>query len=250
MSSIWGTSSNDFYSSIFASSGTSSNNLLGDYSMIKSGAYKKLLNAYYATKQENPAKGGSDSGNASVNSSTEETEAAADLLKVKTEAENLYNALEDLENKNLYKSTGVDEAGNAIYDRTKIKDAVKSYVEAYNSYIKEAGDADSKGVLKRTLSMVKGNSANKALLKEIGITIGKDNTLSLDEEKLNSAKMTTLSTLFVGHSSYADMMKHQAGESYKIANSAAYKNKHASSYTFNGDYSLLGSRNTGLDRYL
>lgn len=40
--------SNDSVSSIFGETST----LLGDYSMIKSGSYKKLLTAYYASQKQ------------------------------------------------------------------------------------------------------------------------------------------------------------------------------------------------------
>lgn len=254
MSSVFGTSNNyfDFFfhssdsNSGYNINGTgSTSSMLGDYSLIKTGSYKKLLKAYYKTQD---ADKNSTSSSGSV--SNEEADSTGTLLNVKSDAESLKNATDALKKDALYQSTGQDESGNKVYDREGIKKAVKQYVSAYNSYLDTAGKVENTGILSRTLRMVKTTSANQSLLSEVGITIGKDNKLTLDETKLDKAHTTTLSSLFEGYGSYGNTVSQKASESYQLANSAAYSNTHASSYTYKGSYSIMGTSNNKMDQYM
>ena len=242
MASISGFSNLNNYSFLF--SNTSSNktnsldlfsnsgsNPLGDYALIKSGVYKKLLNAYYEK-----------------NGTTDKT--TKTLTTVKSAAEDLKDSVEELGKSSLYKTTGVDKDGNYTYDRDAITKAVKKYVTDYNSYMESAGDAESLGVLSKTLNIQKATATNKGLLKSIGITIGKDNKLVVDEEKLNNASISDLTSLFKGSGSYGDSVSKKANEVYKLANNTAMSNTHASSYTFNGTYSTMGTSSGSINKYL
>ena len=63
--------------------------------------------------------------------------------------------------------------------------------------------------------------ANSRLLSEVGITIGKENKLELDEDKLKNANISTLKTLFTGTNSFADRIAQKADAISKaISNSA------------------------------
>jgi len=253
MSSIFGTS-NDYFNSFFSytsniNNGTSflggMSNMLGDYSMIKSGAYKKLLNSYYKTQSENV-----ESSDKTDGEDTSSKKAAGTLLNVKSDAEDLKSAVDALNNPSLYKPTGKDENGKEVYDKDKIKETLQNFVDTYNSYIDSAGDVDDTSVLRTALNVVKRTSSNRGLLSEIGISVDKDNKLKLDEKKLSDAHLTTMSSLFEGYGSYGNNISRKASESYQLANSAAYTNKHGSSYTYSGAYSILGSSSSLLDKYL
>jgi hypothetical protein len=87
------------------------------------------------------------------------------------------------------------------------------------------------------------------MLSDIGVTIGENNKLVVDEDKLASADVSTVSSLFQGSGSYGNRIQTLARDSYQIANSAAYSGN-SSSYTQSGGYALLGSTNGVLDRYL
>lgn len=76
--------------------------------------------------------------------------------------------------------------------------------------MESAGDAESLGVLSKTLNIQKATATNKGLLKSIGITIGKDNKLVVDEEKLNNASISDLTSLFKGSGSYGDSVSKKA----------------------------------------
>lgn len=250
MSSISGLSGASDYSFLFNNmSSKNSNsfdifsggtNVLGDYSMIKSGVYKKLLTAYYE-------KNGTTTNSTDKDGSTDSTQT---LTNVKTAAQELAESTEALSKSSLYKTTGVDEDGKYTYDRDKIKTAVKDFVSDYNEYMESAGDADSLGVLSKTLSIQKSTASNKALLSSVGITIGKDNKLVLDEEALDKANISDLTSLFKDSGSYGDSVNTRAKNVYKLANNTAMSNTHASAYTYNGTYSTLGTSNGTINTYL
>lgn len=217
--------------------------MLGDYALIRSGSYKKLLTAYYDMDK-------SDEKSSKTGTKKEVSDSTGSLQSAKSDASALMDSLSNLGKKSLYKADK-DEEGNTVYDTDKINSAVKKYVESYNSFIDSTGDLSSTSMLSKTLNVVKSTAKNAGLLSDIGITIGSDNKLKLDEEKLKKADVNKISSLFVGSGSYGSSVSTKAAESYRIANSAAYSNTHASSYTYNGTYSLLGTGSTtSLDKYL
>ena len=88
------------------------------------------------------------------------------------------------------------------------------------------------------------------MLSKIGITIGENNQLTINEEKLKNANVHDVSSLFQGSGSYGDAVQNLARQSYQLANSQAYQSGSGSSYTYSGRYSALGGANGMLDRYL
>ena len=233
------------YNSIF---GIGSNNDSGisygisDLAMIRNGSYGKLMKAYYAT--ENTEK---------TDSSKTETEVKADqakLVNVKSQAASLNNSLEDLRSKSLYEPTGTDEKGKNTYDQDKITKSIKDFADKYNSFVKSSSEVDSTSVLKKTVNIVGFTSKNAAMLSKIGITIGENNQLTINEEKLKNANVHDVSSLFQGSGSYGDAVQNLARQSYQLANSQAYQSGSGSSYTYSGRYSALGGANGMLDRYL
>lgn len=256
MSSIFGTS-ND-YGSLFGDYSSSSNNnssmgifgnsggLLGEYSMIKSGAYKKLLRSYYKNSTDTSSKTDSKADSTTKDNSVE----TGKLLTVKTDSSALKEAADKLGDRSLYQPTGKDENGRDVYDMDKIKKNVKDFIKTYNSYIDSSSSVDTKGVLSKSLSIVKNTASNEKLLKSIGIKIGEGNKLSLDEEKFDEANISTLYSIFTGRFSYGGVVADKAGETYSAANSASYSNTGASSYTYKGSYSVMGTKNNSLDAYL
>lgn len=220
--------SNNSVSSIFGETST----LLGDYSMIKSGSYKKLLTAYYASqKTDNKSNGTSTSGS------------TANLVDIKTTAVKLKQSLSKLSETSLYEKK-TDKDGKSDYDRDAITSAVKNFVDAYNNYIDASGNADSTSLLRRSVSIVNNTNANSVLLSKSGISIGKDNKLSLDEDTLKKTDVNVLKTLFTGVGSLSDTISSKANESYGIANSAVFNNNHAASYTYSGAYTTFSNTNS------
>ena len=137
-----------------------------------------------------------------------------------------------------------DKDGKSDYDRDAITSAVKNFVDAYNNYIDASGNADSTSLLRRSVSIVNNTNANSVLLSKSGISIGKDNKLSLDEDTLKKTDVNVLKTLFTGVGSLSDTISSKANESYGIANSAVFNNNHAASYTYSGAYTTFANTNS------
>ena len=113
------------------------------------------------------------------------------------------------------------------YDWDAITKAVQNFVDSYNDVIKEAGDADSRSVLRSTLFMTGSMSKNQNLLSKVGISIGKDNKLSLDKDKLKEAKISDLKSLFTGYNSVANRVSQKAStiSGYAAQSGSTYNNK-------------------------
>ncbi|WP_099468562.1 flagellar filament capping protein FliD [Konateibacter massiliensis] len=228
------------YTANTASSSTSSSydatsTILRDYASIKDGSYKKLLKAYYA---KNAANGAEDT------STSTSSDSSRTIMGVKSAAIGLElsaDALTTKGSKSLFKQTDItttDEAGNKTttkgYDMDAIYKAVKSFVTDYNDTIDEGAEANSNSILKTTLSLTRLSKANMNLLKDVGITVGSNNKLSVDEEKFKDADINKIKTLFNGANSYAATVADKAS---KLKGAAIVESLKANTYTESASYS-------------
>lgn len=235
MSSFFGINSGfNFFGTSNASSGSS---LFSDYAMIRNGTYKKLMRAYYG-------KPGSTSSSSDRTSKTEESaeakQAKMNLKTLKTAADELKTSASGLKNSKAFIGKMNEETGEVEYDMEAIKKDVDSFVKSYNSTIKAAGNADSSSVLKKALWMISDVKSNAGLLEDVGITIGEDNTLSVNAEKFKEADISTLKTLFTGYGSVADKVMTKASEISRLSG-AAINNASRSSYSSRGDYASVNT---------
>ncbi len=197
---------------------------LSDYASIKNGSYGKLLKAYYA--QEDVQKVSSNKDN--VQKST----------MIKTGADALKKSADALMNDSLWEKKKVtkkdettgEESEIEDYDWDEINKAVKAFISDYNDVIEQAGESNSKGVLRNAVWMTGTTEANENVLSKIGITVGKGNKMELDDEKLKKADIGTLKTLFTGHNSFASKVSMKANS---ISNAAAWS---SGTYKSNGTY--------------
>ena len=203
---------------------TSGSFSLSDYAAIKNGSYGKLLKAYYAKQDaEKAASGG-------------ETVQKATLMK--TGADVLKKSVDALKNDELWEKKKIkkkdEKTGEEIevedYDWDAITKAMKLFVEDYNDVIKQAGDSNSKDVLRNAVWLTGITESNENILSKIGITVGKGNQMELDEEALKKADISALKTLFTGHNSFADKVSMKANS---ISNAAA---RYSGTYKSNGTY--------------
>jgi hypothetical protein len=213
------------YSSMFSAifSGTqstqdtsSSSSLLSDYASIRNGSYAKLAKSYYGKDTNTKA--------AATQKAEEEKEKKVELSSTKNVSSKLSSAASALaDNKSLFenKVTTKDKDGNETtdYDREKISSLVKDFADSYNAMVKNGGDSTNNSVLRSSLTMVNTTKVNENLLNKVGITIGEDNTLSVDEDKLKKADINTLKTLFSGHDSYASNIQSSASSIMRAAQS-------------------------------
>ncbi|MCR5487795.1 MAG: hypothetical protein K6F35_09755 [Lachnospiraceae bacterium] len=220
---------NNNYNNFFSLSGSNNTQSsafnLADYASIKNGSYGKLMKAYYKQQDEESAKTSTEAGK-----SLSQMRGSSDALKDSAAA------LTEKSLWNLQKTTVKDEETGEEkeaedYKWDDIVKAVKSFVDDYNDVVGKAADSDTKGVLRNAVWMTKATKSNSGLLGSVGISIGKENKLSVDDDKLRKANINTLKTLFSGKSSYADQVSQKASA---ISAAAASKD---SGYNSKGGYS-------------
>ncbi len=182
------TSSNSSYTSGLYSS-------LSEYSTIRTGAYKKLLNSYYSKTQSTKASQAGTNYQVKSNSTVEKKQ----LKEVKDAADSLYSSAAKLTDTSSTKSL----FKNAQSVTGEISSAVKNFVNDYNSLVEEAADTSNSKVTGKVSFMTRQTNAYKSSLENIGITINDDKTLTVDEKKLNSADVNDVKKLFNGSSSMA-----------------------------------------------
>ncbi len=226
-------------SSLFSSlnsSNTKTNNTffggvdLSTYSSLKNGSYKKLVNAYYK-----------ETGNDKLSVSTG---TGVDSAKKLMSIESASDALKDISDELFV--TGKDSVFNKVevenedgtkkldYDREAILGKVKDYVSAYNDMIEEAGEAETESILRRATNMVNTTDTYEKLLNKIGIEIGSDNQLKVNEEEFLASNMETVKSVFNGVGSMAYDMS--ANASY-INYTADYEATKANTYNSYGNFS-------------
>jgi hypothetical protein len=222
------------YTTNSSSSTDSTSSILRDYASIKNGSYKKLLKAYYKKTKEL----------STVPSTSTSADSAKTIAGIQSTAVDLVNSADTLTakgSKSLFKQkeiTTTDESGNKTtttgYDRDAIYKAVSSFVSDYNSMIEEGAKAESTSILKPTLSMTRLSTTNESLLKEIGITVGSNNKLTVNEDTFKKADISTIKTLFNGSNSYAANVSAKAS---KIKGAAVLESLKANTYTDTANYS-------------
>ena len=233
-------------SSLFSSlNNSSSNNYMSginyaDYNSIRNGSYRKLVKAYYAKES------GTSSSNSTskTDSTTDKTTSSqkVNAATVRDSASNLVNDVKELSSDKLWKKTTTtdkDSVTSTDYDKDAIYKAVSSFAKDYNSLVSASGNSSDNSVLRTSSTMVAYTKANKNLLSKVGITVGSDNKLTVDEDKFKSADMTTVKSLFTGRGSFGKMTSTSATSSYSSAVSQLAKLSSSSTYSNMGSYSYI-----------
>jgi len=226
----------------FSLGGVSSlSNLFGDYANIRSGTYGKLLKAYYA-KVGNAEKTTQDSI-ANVLNTSQSSEAKA-LGKVRANADSLGISASNLlakGNKSVFSKQEVEKVDEKTgekttsleYDKEEIEKAVNQFISDYNAVLEKSADTDSTKVMGKTLDMIDQTETYKMSLEKIGISIGKDNKLSLDSEKFQAADMAAVEKLFNNSYSFGQQTMQKA---LQISSQATKEALTANLYTGSGSY--------------
>lgn len=230
MASVYGISSgsDNFSNSLLGigkSSDTASNtsaagSLMGmttgsvsDLELIKNGSYKKLLNAYYKNQKSNTA------------STKEEKMEKINLTKANQSASSLSEAVGKL------MKTDITEE-----NREQLKENLKSVIDKYNALITDGSEVNNVSVLRQTLWMTQDSSALAASLSDVGITIGDGNKLSLDEDKFDTARLTSMNTIFTGKDSFMGKLAGRAGVIANTSRNVISGTGKASTYKPNATY--------------
>ncbi len=244
------------YNSLFGGSSSSSfYGALGNYSSIRTGSYKRLLTSYYAKAKADQK---TDTKN-TANTTNRRDDAYRNILDsksfysnkemtaVKKEADELTKSASQLTQTgsgSLFHAKTVtvtdEETGKKTtaqeYDMDAIAKAVNSFVSDYNSAVEAGSKSSNQNVSRNTQYMTNMTGIYKSSLSDVGITVGKDNKLSVDENKLKSANVDTLKKVFNGKSSFAS---YTASRSASISSSAARAVSTASTYGSTGRYNMF-----------
>lgn len=203
------------------SSGLSAINF-SDYASIKNGSYKKLVKSYYAKQKDTVS---TDKPNKTPSKTKRDDVDTTGLSKMKAEATELKKSADSLSKADLWKQT------DGKYDMDKISKAIKGFASEYNDVVEQSEKVTSKDVTQQTGFMTSMSKTMSKALEKVGVTIGEDGKMSVDEDKLKKADGNDLKRMFSGSFSYAAQVGDKAG----AISSAAVRS--ASMYSSNGTMS-------------
>ena len=188
-----GDSFNNFFNTSLGRGKTSSTNIfnsinLNDYSSLKTGTYKKLLNSYFEkNKTEN-----------------KKDITVSQMLNNTSTEDKLSNEI--LDNSSKVKKA-IDELAGARYEennRTSINKNISSFVNSYNEVLDGIEESKDTDLITKGKWMTNYTKSFKDDLNSVGITINDKNKLEIDTEKLEKAEINKLKDLFVGKSSFGN----------------------------------------------
>lgn len=224
--------------------GNNSYSWLSEYANIKNGTYKKVLKAYYAKQSGSTDQ--ASAGKMSKTSKASQDKTATAMDKVQAAGKELVSsadALVTMGTGNLFKQKEIittNEDGTQTtefgYDRDAIYKAVKKFTDSYNALLdaSSAKDNQSMNILRQTKNLISQTGKYAKTLGNVGITIGTDNKLSIDEKAFKAADISTVKALFNGNASFASSVSGKASAIAISANSEANKE---SLYNNTGNYS-------------
>lgn len=207
--------------------------MLGDYSAIRSGSYGKLMKSYYGEQSSSISRGGSSSKSKNVldeiieerRNPKESKEVSAANSKLSTSVSTFKNALGTLQSENTYKDTE-----NGLDARSKVENALKSYVSAYNDAVTTAKKSTNMNMTSNVAGAMGATKESVEALGELGITMNHDGTLAFDVKKFKTIELSTVKDAFDGNAalSYGSKI---ASRLNRIADSVTSSGKIDSSTT-------------------
>lgn len=129
-------------------------------------------------------------------------------------------------------------SATGISDSTK--SLIKKFAESYNNTVEGLKNSDSANALSRGVSLVNISKAYSTTLRRIGLELGSDNTLTVNEDKLSKASESDLKALFSGSYSYANKV---ADKSKYISNAAGVR----AQFTYTAKGSIKNNNNNIFD---
>lgn len=208
------------------------------YNSIKNGSYSKLMRKYYSNKASESTDGATANKNTGKVQSIDIQKNNATVNR--DNAASLVDSASELKKYSLWsKVDKTDKDGNTAkeYDTDKIVKAVSSFVKNYNSLVSSTADSSSRYVLNSASNMVNYTRVNADLLKKIGISVGSDNKLTVDEDKLKASDMAVVKSVFKDSGSFGQTISAKASTIYGNAVSQLSELSTKNSYTSNGLYS-------------
>ena len=220
-------------------SGTSGlSSVSSDYGAIRNGSYGKLLKAYYNNVDNSAVKSAYNSAVKNSNTSTA-ADSSATIKELQSTTDDLTSSAKDLYttgSKSVFNKKSVtDENGQTTqqYDTDAIYKSVKSFVDDYNSVLEAADKSADTKVQNSVIGMINYTKMESNMLSKLGITIGSDYQMSIDEDTFKKADMSVAKSLFNGTGSYAYTIASKSAMTNSYADMEAAK---ANTYTKYGSY--------------
>lgn len=222
-SSLFSSLNNGRNSSMSSLSSLLSGGISADYAAIKNGSYGKLMKAYYAKDGADV----NDTVSKMVDNKKKTTvkEETSELADIRSAASSLQETSDKM------------VASDFEKEEDNLKN-VKSFVGEYNSLVAKAGSSKASSISSKNDNLVALTKNYEKSLNEVGITIGKDNKLKLDEEAFKKADTSKVKELFQGIGSYGYSVSNQATI---VDNQAAYEGLKANTYTASGSFNASAS---------
>lgn len=106
----------------------------------------------------------------------------------------------------------------------KIVSTVKSFANEYNDTVTQASKVNSKDIAQDVRYMSSMTSTMSKALSKIGVTVGTDGKLSVNEDELKKANVSSIKSLFSGSASYGSQIADKASEISRdtVMNSSIY----------------------------
>ena len=180
---------------------------LSDYASIKNGSYLKLAKQYYG--KDNTSK--TDSTDTKKDTTKYDVKDTTGLSKMKKESDSVVSAVDELKKADLWASK------DGKTDTEKIASSVKAFVDSYNNVISQSAKVTNSDVTKQVSNMQSMTSIMTKNLSKLGITVGTDGKLKLDEDTLKNASVKDIKTMFGTTNSYADQISKYANDAAKAA---------------------------------
>lgn len=199
------------YSNMFGTGSSSTSSFysnLGEYSSIRNGAYRKLVKSYYKKMNSTDSDTTDKSTTGSIRKNTKlNSIGTVALSTVKSEASDLVASTKKLT------ATGKDSlfANEEKYDADAAYKAVGNFVTQYNDTVDALSKVSGTAVKNAGNHMQNMTNIMSKGLSKVGITVGTDGKLTVDEQKFKTADMSKVKALFNGSSSYAGVVSSAAG---------------------------------------
>jgi len=221
--------------------GAANLNFLSDYASIKNGSYRRLMNAYYGPDRERV----SGVVNNSLSTSRDNPKQLRDIQSNAGAMKKSADALLATGSRSVFNETDIttkDDKGVTTttrgLDTNAIFKAVSDFVKDYNDLIEKGNESNTAGITSRINSLTNMTNMNSKLLGNVGITIGTDGKLSINENEFKKSNMTTVQSLFHGTGSFAFQVSAQASLiDFAAANEAARSNTYNASGNFTNNFS-------------
>jgi len=255
----YGTSA-DSVSTLFSSLKTDKSSslagVLSDYASLKNGSYGKLLKTYYGQNTASSTTSSKESAAVDTKTKTGTVDSTAKnaLSSLKSKASTLDSATDKLTatgSESLFTKKDIKDDNGTVtndYDRDAIYSAVSSFAKSYNDTIDAAADSSNSTAKTIASNMSSMTDTMKNALSKVGVSIGTDGVMSVDEDKLKASDVKNVKALFNGQTSYAAQIGKYASQ-MTAASANALTSLTGSTYSGAGSYASSMLSGTSFSSY-